>query len=119
ADGDIFFHHRNRDLLVALDASCARSLVRHTGRGAGLLLGSARRSHRARPCGGRPGSSVITGPALLPPLRGPRVDIDRVQASQDLHATLRSVIATLDHHEGAIPTDPLRIGMGLIIRYAE
>jgi hypothetical protein len=47
------------------------------------------------------------------------VNIDRVQASENLHATLRPLIATLDHHEGAAATDPLRIGVGLIIRDAQ
>jgi hypothetical protein len=47
------------------------------------------------------------------------VDIDRVQASEDLHATLRPVIATLDHHECTASTYPLRIGMGIVIRNAE
>jgi hypothetical protein len=47
------------------------------------------------------------------------VDIDRVQPSEDLHATLSPVIATLDHHECAASTDPLRIGMGVVIRDAE
>ncbi len=65
------------------------------------------------------GGGVSAGPALLPPLRGPRVHIDRVQASEDLHPTLRLVIATLDHHEGAASTDPLRIGVGLVRRDAE
>jgi hypothetical protein len=45
--------------------------------------------------------------------------IDRVQASEDLHATLSPVITTLDHHECAASTDPLRIGVGLVIRDAE
>jgi hypothetical protein len=47
------------------------------------------------------------------------VDIDRVQASQNLHATLRPVITTLDHHEGTASTDPFCIGLGLVIGDAE
>jgi hypothetical protein len=49
-------------------------------------------------------------------LGGTLVDIDRVQTSQNLHATLSPVITTLDHHECATSTYPLRIGMGLVIR---
>jgi hypothetical protein len=119
AYGDIFLHHRNRDLFLALDASCARSRVRRTCRGAHLLLGSARRGRRARRWGGCDGSGVIAGPALVPPLCGPLVDIDRVQASQNLHATLSPVITTLDHHECAASTYPLRVGMGRVMRDAE
>jgi hypothetical protein len=47
------------------------------------------------------------------------VDIDRMQASQNLHTTLLPVIATLDHHECAASMDPLRIGVRLIIRHTE
>src|SRR6266853_4875032 len=59
AHGDVFFHHRNRDLLLTLYAplgtclcpllwrNCGRSLVRHTCLGVRLLLGSARRRSRA------------------------------------------------------------------------
>jgi hypothetical protein len=32
---------------------------------------------------------------------------------------LRPLIATLDHHEGAAATDPLPIGLDLVIRDAE
>jgi hypothetical protein len=119
AYSDVFLHHRNGDLFLALDASCTRSLVRHTCRGARLLLGAARRGRCARRWRGRDGSGVIPGPALVPPLCGTLMYIDRVQASEDLHATLGPVITTLDHHECAASTDPLRIGMGLVIRNAE
>jgi hypothetical protein len=47
------------------------------------------------------------------------VYIDRVQASQNLHATLSPVITTLDYHEYAASTYPLSIGMGLFIRDTE
>jgi hypothetical protein len=60
----------------------------------------------------------MAGPALLPPLRGPLVDVDRVQALQDRHATLRPLIATLDHHECATAMNPFRIGVGFLIRDA-
>jgi hypothetical protein len=52
-------------------------------------------------------------------LCGTLVYIDRVQASQNLHATLSPVITTLDYHEYAASTYPLSIGMGLFIRDAE
>src|SRR4030095_13630823 len=115
-----FFHHRNRDLLIAFDAPCARSLVRHTcRRGTRLLLGCTRRARRAPPCRGRPSSGVIAGPALLPPLRRPLVEVDRVQASQDLHAPLSPVIAALDHHECTASADSLSIGVRLLMRHTE
>jgi hypothetical protein len=47
------------------------------------------------------------------------MEIDRMQASEHLHAMLRPLIATLDHHEGAAATDPLPIGLDLVIRDAE
>src|SRR4029434_1122247 len=106
-------------LLLALDAPSARALVRHRGGGVRRLLGSTRRGRGARRWRGRESVGVIPGPALLPPLRGPRVDIDRVQASEDLHAPLSPVIATLDRHEGAAATDPLCIGVRLVRRNAE
>ena len=45
--------------------------------------------------------------------------INRVQPSQNLHATLSPVIATLDHHERAASAHPLSIGVRLIMRNTE
>ena len=50
--------------------------------------------------------------SLMLPLCGTLMDIDRVQAFHNLHATLSPVITTLDYHECAASTYPLRIGMG-------
>src|SRR5919108_2441921 len=89
ADGEVFFYHRNRHLLVALDAPCGCALVRHTCVRARLLLSAARCGRRTRHGRGRGGTGGRAGPALLPPLRGPLVEINRVQALQNRHATLR------------------------------
>jgi hypothetical protein len=47
------------------------------------------------------------------------VDVDRVQPSENLHATFSPVIATLDHHERTASAHPLSIGVRLIIRNAK
>src|SRR5215813_9930873 len=83
AYGDFFFYHRNRDLLLTLDAFFggspllhrygACSLVRHPGRGAFLLLESVPCGSRARCWSRCDGVGIIAGPPLLTPLRGTRV----------------------------------------------
>jgi hypothetical protein len=47
------------------------------------------------------------------------VEVDRVQASQDLHAPLRPVIATLNHHECTASADSLSIAVRLLMRHTE
>jgi hypothetical protein len=42
-----------------------------------------------------------------------------VQASQNLHAPLRPVIATLHHHEGTASADSLCIGVRLLMRHTK
>jgi hypothetical protein len=108
ADGEVFFHHRDRDLLSTFDAPWARSPVRHMGRG-----------RRPRRCWSGAGVGSSARPALLPPLRRPRVDIDRVQPLQNRHASLSLVIATLNHHECTASADSLIIGVRLLMRHTE
>src|SRR5262249_19595412 len=116
---DVFCHYRDGDLFLALNTPWARSFVLHMCRGAHLLLGAARRGNRARRRGRRDGIGVIAAPALFPPLRATLMDIDRVEASENLHTALSPVIAALNHHECAASPCPLSIGVGFIIRDTE